>query len=578
MPSVPMSKESPVKSSICPHAAKLAHQSNGEVKQREGTVSLNSLDGAPALGDNSEPSAQRKWIRPDLPSRCTWRLGVSETESPHPQIKRTPTPRILPNILHRIGDTPMVRLNKIPKAFGLKCEILAKCEFFNAGGSVKDRISLRMVEDAERAGVLKPGDTIIEPTSGNTGIGLALAAAVKGYRCIIVMPEKMSMEKVDVLRALGAEIVRTPTSARFDSPESHVGVAWRLKNEIPNSHILDQYRNPSNPLAHYDTTAEEILEQCEGQIDMLVAGAGTGGTITGIARKLKESCPDIKIVGVDPVGSCLAEPEELNKTDKTQYEVEGIGYDFIPTVLDRSVIDTWYKSNDEESFNMSRMLIRDEGLLCGGSSGTAMAAAVNVAQELEEGQRCVVILPDSVRNYMSKFLSDKWMVQKGFLSEKELMVKKPWWWNLNVQNLNLCAPLTVLPTVSCQRTIKILKEKGFDQAPVVDESGVILGMVTLGNMLASILAGKIKLSDPVNKVLYKQFKQIRLLDNLGKLSRILEIDHFALVVHEQIQYLTDGSPSLKQMVFGVVTAVDLLNFVTGRERRERSFSDSTDEM
>ncbi|XP_037102146.1 cystathionine beta-synthase-like [Syngnathus acus] len=575
MPSVPMSKEIPVKSSICPHAAKLAHQNNGEVKQREGTVSLNSLDGAPALG---EPSAQRKWIRPDLPSRCTWRLGVSETESPHPQIKRTPTPRILPNILHRIGDTPMVRLNKIPKAFGLKCEILAKCEFFNAGGSVKDRISLRMVEDAERAGVLKPGDTIIEPTSGNTGIGLALAAAVKGYRCIIVMPEKMSMEKVDVLRALGAEIVRTPTSARFDSPESHVGVAWRLKNEIPNSHILDQYRNPSNPLAHYDTTAEEILEQCDGQIDMLVAGAGTGGTITGIARKLKDSCPDIKIVGVDPVGSCLAEPEELNKTDKTQYEVEGIGYDFIPTVLDRSVIDTWYKSNDEESFNMSRMLIRDEGLLCGGSSGTAMAAAVNVAQELKEGQRCVVILPDSVRNYMSKFLSDKWMVQKGFLSEKELMVKNPWWWNLNVQNLNLCAPLTVLPTVSCQRTIQILKEKGFDQAPVVDESGVILGMVTLGNMLASILAGKIKLSDPVNKVLYKQFKQIRLLDNLGKLSRILEIDHFALVVHEQIQYLTDGSPSLKQMVFGVVTAVDLLNFVTGRQRRERSFSDSTDEM
>lgn len=199
---------------------------------------------------------------------------------------------------------------------------------------------------------------------------MALAAAVKGYRCIIVMPEKMSMEKVDVLRALGAEIVRTPTSARFDSPESHVGVAWRLKNEIPNSHILDQYRNPSNPLAHYDATAEEILEQCDGKLDMLVAGAGTGGTITGIARKLKERCPNIKIVGVDPEGSILAEPEELNKTDKTQYEVEGIGYDFIPTVLDRSVVDTWYKSDDEESFNMSRMLIREEGLLCGKFAGS----------------------------------------------------------------------------------------------------------------------------------------------------------------------------------------------------------------
>ncbi|KAK6309682.1 hypothetical protein J4Q44_G00195630 [Coregonus suidteri] len=481
--------------------------------------------------------------------------------------KKTEAPRILPNILRRIGDTPLVRMNKIPKAFGLKCELLAKCEFFNAGGSVKDRISLRMVEDAERAGILKPGDTIIEPTSGNTGIGLALASAVKGYRCIIVMPEKMSMEKVDVLRALGAEIVRTPTAARFDSPESHVGVAWRLKNEIPNSHILDQYRNASNPLAHYDTTAEEILEQCDGKVDMLVAGAGTGGTITGIARKLKERCPNIKIVGVDPEGSILAEPEELNMTDKTQYEVEGIGYDFIPTVLDRSVIDTWYKSNDEESFAMSRMLIREEGLLCGGSSGTAMSAAVRMSTELKEGQRCVVILPDSIRNYMSKFLSDKWMCDKGFLSLEDLMVSKPWWWNLTLQGLNLCAPLTVLPSVNIKKTIKILKEKAFDQAPVVDESGMILGMVTLGNMLSSVLAGKVKASDPVSNVLYKQFKQVQLTDNLGMLSRILETDHFALVVHEQIQYMADGSPCLRRMVFGVVTAIDLLHYITTRERR-----------
>uniref|UniRef100_A0A8C2FU88 Cystathionine beta-synthase n=1 Tax=Cyprinus carpio TaxID=7962 RepID=A0A8C2FU88_CYPCA len=485
--------------------------------------------------------------------------------------------KILPNILDRIGDTPLVRINKISKTFGLKCELLAKCEFFNSGGSVKDRISLRMVEDAEREGILKPGDTIIEPTSGNTGIGLALAAAVKGYRCIIVMPEKMSMEKVDVLRALGAEIVRTPTSARFDSPESHVGVAWRLKNEVPNSHILDQYRNPSNPLAHYDTTAEEILEQCDGKVDMLVAGAGTGGTITGVARKLKEKCPNIKIVAVDPEGSILAEPDELNRTDKTQYEVEGIGYDFIPTVLDRSLVDKWYKSNDEESFAIARMLIRDEGLLCGGSSGTAMAAAVKFAKELKEGQRCVVILPDSIRNYMSKFLNDKWMFQKGFLRVEDIMVNKPWWWNLKLQSLNLSAPLTVLPTVTCQKTIKILKEKGFDQAPVVDEAGLILGMVTLGNMLASVLAGKVKPSDSVRKVLYKQFKQIHLTDNLGKLSRILETDHFALVVHEQIQYLTDGSSTQKQMVFGVVTAIDLLNFVTAREKRERSMSESADE-
>nr|XP_046220603.1 cystathionine beta-synthase-like [Oncorhynchus gorbuscha] len=535
-------------------------------KAQNGSVHVNGHEGENGLEKAAAGVEERQWIRPDLPSKCTWKLGGSSVESPHCHSELTEAPSILPNILGKIGDTPLVRMNKIPKAFGLKCELLAKCEFFNAGGSVKDRISLRMVEDAERNGILKPGDTIIEPTSGNTGIGLALASAVKGYRCIIVMPEKMSMEKVDVLRALGAEIVRTPTAARFDSPESHVGVAWRLKNEIPNSHILDQYRNPSNPLAHYDTTAEEILEQCDGKVDMLVAGAGTGGTITGIARKLKERCPNIKIVGVDPEGSILAEPEELNKTDKTQYEVEGIGYDFIPTVLDRSVVDRWYKSNDDESFAMSRMLIREEGLLCGGSSGTAMAAAVRMATELKEGQRCVVILPDSIRNYMSKFLSDNWMCDKGFLTPEDLMVSKPWWWNLSLQGLNLFSPLTVLPSVNIKKTIKILKEKAFDQAPVVDESGVILGMVTLGNMLSSVLSGKVKASDPVAKVLYKQFKQVRLTDNLGKLSRILETDHFALVVHEQIQYMEDGSPCLRQMVFGVVTAIDILNYITTRER------------
>uniref|UniRef100_A0A8C1JS59 Cystathionine beta-synthase n=1 Tax=Cyprinus carpio TaxID=7962 RepID=A0A8C1JS59_CYPCA len=591
---MPSSSESVGTGPICPHAAKvLTNAANGE-PGINGDALLNgkaahklSVNGSDPVSETnghrvqsvnvehiengSEGSMERKWIRPDLPSRCTWKLG-DPNRSPTNHVE-TKTPRILPNILSRIGETPLVRMNKIPKMFGLKCELLAKCEFFNAGGSVKDRISLRMVEDAERDGILKPGDTIIEPTSGNTGIGLALAAAVKGYRCIIVMPEKMSMEKVDVLRALGAEIVRTPTSARFDSPESHVGVAWRLKNEIPNAHILDQYRNPSNPLAHYDTTAEEILEQCDGKIDMLVAGAGTGGTITGVARKLKEKCPNIKIVGVDPEGSILAEPEELNKTDKTQYEVEGIGYDFIPTVMDRSVVDSWYKSSDEESFAMSRMLIREEGLLCGGSSGTAMAAALHVAKELEEGQRCVVILPDSIRNYMSKFLSDKWMCEKGFLSEEDLVVNKPWWWNLTLQELRLSAPLTVLPLVSIKKTIQILKEKAFDQAPVVDETGQILGMVTLGNMLSSVLAGRVRPSDPINKVLYKQFKQVRLTDNLGKLSRILETDHFALVVHEQIQYMSDGSPKMRQMVFGVVTAIDLLNYVATRERRERSLSE-----
>ncbi|KAF6730294.1 Cystathionine beta-synthase [Oryzias melastigma] len=432
-----------------------------------------------------------------------------------------------------------------------------------------------MVEDAERAGILKPGDTIIEPTSGNTGIGLALIAAVKGYRCIIVMPEKMSMEKEAVLKSLGADIVRTPTSAAFDSPESHICTAWRLKNEIPNSHILDQYRNASNPLAHYDTTAEEILEQCDGKLDMLVAGAGTGGTLTGVSRKLKEKCPNI--VGVDPEGSVLIHSEESD--EHTTFEVEGIGYDFVPTVLDRSLVDMWYKSNDAETFTMSRKLIGEEGpsvepaSSTGGSSGSAMAAAVKMARELKEGQRCVVILADSVRNYISKFLSDQWMVEKGFLSLEAQTNKKVWWWSHTVQSLQVPAPLTITPSLSCQKTMEILRAKTFDQAPVVDDTwmdiscsvlcdhSAILGMVTLGTILSSVHDGKVELSDAVGAVLCKDFKQVHLTDTLGKLSFFLKAHSFVLVVHDHIQYDSDGSAHLRHAVFGVVTPIDLLDYI-----------------
>ncbi|GIY52375.1 cystathionine beta-synthase [Caerostris extrusa] len=368
-------------------------------------------------------------------------------------------------VLDAVGNTPLIRLNHIPKEFGLKCEMLVKCEFFNAGGSVKDRIALRMIEEAEKCGKIKPGYTLIEPTSGNTGIGLALASAVKGYKCVIVMPEKMSNEKVNTLKALGAEIIRTPTSARYDAPESHISVAQKVNSQIPN------ISNPGNPLAHYDTTAEELLEQSDNKIDMVVLGAGTGGTITGIARKLKEKLPNVKIVGVDPMGSILAEPESLNVTDKTTYEVEGIGYDFIPTVLDRSIVDKWIKMDDKDSFNLARMAIKKEGLLCGGSSGSALAAAVLAAKELKEGQRCVVILPDGVRNYMTKFLTDTWMTQKEFSDIDSEMISKHWWWNWRVNSLDLAAPITVLPQMSCQDAVDIMRKEGFDQLPVVDDTG-----------------------------------------------------------------------------------------------------------
>ena len=311
------------------------------------------------------------------------------------------------NILSTIGDTPVVKINKIAK--NLDCNVFAKCEFFNPGGSVKDRIGWNMVKEAELSGRIKPGDTLIEPTSGNTGQGIALAAAVKGYKCIITMPEKMSKEKQIALEALGAKIIRTPTEAKSSDPESHISVAKKLNKEIKNSHILDQYSNPSNPEAHYYGTAEEIIKDFQGNLDMVVISVGTGGTITGVAKRLKEEIPKIKIVGADPEGSILGGGEEVSS-----YLVEGIGYDFIPDVLDNSLIDEYIKTKDEESFTMARRLIKEEGLLCGGSCGATMVAAMKAASKLKNGQNCLVILADGIRNYMTKFPNDSWMKKNGF--------------------------------------------------------------------------------------------------------------------------------------------------------------------
>ena len=311
------------------------------------------------------------------------------------------------SILESVGNTPVVKLNHIGREFD--CEIYVKCEYFNPGGSVKDRIGIKMVQDAEKSGRIKPGDTLIEPTSGNTGIGLAIAAAVKGYRMIITMPEKMSKEKEVILKALGAEIIRTPTEAAFDDPKSHIGVAKSLNKKIPNSHILDQYSNPSNPDAHYNGTAEEILNHFGKELKMIVMGVGTGGTITGVAKKIKEVRKDIQIVGADPYGSILGGGNDIKP-----YNVEGIGYDFIPDVLENNLVDKYIKTDDKNSFLTARKLIKKEGLFIGGSCGSAVWAALQVVGELKKNEVCLVILPDSVRNYMSKFVDDDWMKDNGF--------------------------------------------------------------------------------------------------------------------------------------------------------------------
>ena len=364
-----------------------------------------------------------------------WSLTEQLIAGPH--LPLCPRPKICNTALDAIGNTPLVRLHKIPARHGVQCEVLAKCEFFNAGGSVKDRIGKRMVEDAERTGRIKPGDTLIEPTSGNTGIGIALAGAVKGYNVIITLPQKMSSEKVNMLKGLGAHVIRTPTEAASDSPESHISVARRICEEINakapgTAHILDQYTNPSNPLAHFDGTAAELLEQTDGKIDMVVLGTGTGGTMSGIARRLKQALPDVVVVGVDPVGSLLAKGM-YNDGSETQdreqaYHVEGTGYDFVPEVCDRGIVDDWVKTEDGPSLMTARELIRTEGLLCGGSSGATTWAAMQAVQgktllgrvqPLRHNQRCVILLPDSTRNYMTKFLSDDWMNTNKLMPESK---------------------------------------------------------------------------------------------------------------------------------------------------------------
>jgi len=344
------------------------------------------------------------------------------------------TRHILDNVLDAVGNTPLIRLDKIRQAEGLQCNLLGKVEYTSAGGSVKDRIAKRMVEAAEREGKLVKGrSVVIEPTSGNTGIGLAMACAVKGYSVIITMPNKMSLEKEAALRALGAEVVRTPNEAAWDSPESHIGVAQRLQKEIPGGIILDQYRNVNNPDAHEFTTGPEIIEAVVStpstasnpsseKVDALVAGAGTGGTITGISRAIKKTHnKNCVVVAIDPKGSILAEPSFLNIEDAgSPYVVEGIGYDFVPDVLSRADVDQWVKTSDEEAFAAVRKLMRMEGLLVGGSSGSSLSGALHwlksdegkaIAQTREAN--VVVLLPDGIRNYMSK----PWFLQMALEAE-----------------------------------------------------------------------------------------------------------------------------------------------------------------
>ncbi|KAI1439923.1 cystathionine beta-synthase [Annulohypoxylon stygium] len=488
-----------------------------------------------------------------------------------------------------IGNTPLVRLNRIPQSFGIEAEVYAKVELFNAGGSVKDRIALRMIEEAERTGRIKPGDTLIEPTSGNTGIGLALVGAIKGYKTIITLPEKMSAEKVSVLKALGATIIRTPTQAAWDSPESHIGVARKLVKEIPNAHILDQYSNGNNPRAHEFGTAEEVWEQTGGKITCIVAGAGTGGTISGLAKGLKKHNKDIKVVAADPQGSILALPEALNDEHRDEpYKVEGIGYDFIPDVLDRELVDKWYKTDDVESFKLARRLISEEGLLVGGSSGSALSAAFKAVKDLGLGKNdvVVVILPDSIRSYLTKFADDDWLAANDLLPTTDAGAKEAAangkksqdpYAGATVRSLRLKPVISVIASSPCSEAIETMRDKGFDQLPVLASAGgKLVGLVTLGNLLSYVSRGRASGHSPVKDVMFdfskidevvtdpregkgskgRKFVEITLDTPIAELSKFFEWNSAAVVTEpSQLKAKALSKP------IAVVTKVDLLTWM-----------------
>ena len=446
------------------------------------------------------------------------------------------------NILETIGNTPLVKLNQITN--GLRAQIYVKVEYFNPGGSVKDRIGIKMIEMAEKEGKLKPGGTIIEATAGNTGVGLALAAAIKRYRCIFVMPDKMSEDKISLLRAYGAEVVITPTSVPPDSPESYNGVADRLAREIPGAFRPNQFENPNNPLAHYTTTGPEIWQDTEGKIDVFVAGMGTGGTISGTGKYLKEKNPRIIIVGADPEGSILSGDSPKS------YKVEGIGEDFIPRTFHRQIVDEMIRISDKESFNTARRLAREEGLLVGGSAGTAVAAALKYAERLVEAKMIVALLPDTGRNYLSKIFSDRWMQENGFWQGKtkeKFTVKQ-------VLQQRITPPLiSVSPNTGLDDALHLMQKHSISQIPVLSD-GQIVGSLHEASLMKLIYDGIDHTNQKAGAVMGKPFPEIDINTDVSEAYRILLSGNNAILV-------TENSKSK-----AVLTRIDLINFYVRRNK------------
>jgi cystathionine beta-synthase len=446
------------------------------------------------------------------------------------------------NILQAIGRTPLIRLRRI--GADIASPIYAKVESLNPGGSVKDRVGFAMVEAAEKAGQLKPGGTIVEATAGNTGVGLALVAAVKGYRLIVVLPDKMSADKISLLRAYGAEVVITATNVPPDSPESYNGVADRLAREIPGAFRPDQFNNPHNPLVHYLTTGQEIWTDSEGRVEVFVASMGTGGTISGTARFLKERNPAITIVGADPEGSILSGDAPHS------YKVEGIGEDFIPKTFNRQVVDEMVRVSDKESFNTARRLAREEGILAGGSSGTAVAAALKYAQRLTQPREIVVLLPDTGRNYISKIFSDEWMTENGFWQDR---VTRPVKIAQVLGQKKVLPPLiSVQPQDKLKAAIQLFQQHNISQMPVIEDSQVV-GSLNEASIMKTLHDG-VDLNN----------QEIRAV--MGKPLPVLDEN---TDITEAYRLLLGGSPAIVvlrgETPFGLISRFDFINALINKD-------------
>ncbi len=456
------------------------------------------------------------------------------------------------NVLEAIGNTPIVRLNKIGR--DLPCELYVKLEFMNPGGSIKDRIGFWMIEDAEQKGLLKPGGTIVEGTSGNTGIGVAIAAAIKGYKCIFVLPDKMSIEKIKSLRAFGAKVVVTPTAVEADDPRSYYQVSRRLARETPNALYLNQYDNLSNRECHYATTGPEVLRQMP-EIDAFISGIGTGGTVCGTGKYLKEHRPECKIIAIDPVGSIVYEMFKTGKaiSKPKTYKIEGIGEDFIPKNYDFSLIDDIVQVEDKESFLMTRELLLKEGLYSGISSGSAVVGAIRWATSLGErarGKKFLIVLPDSGNRYLSKVYDDDWMQEVGFLEGSTLGHLS----DLLAARGNSGPLIMAKQTDKVSSVIELLKSKGISQVPVSDAQGWIKGIVSEGGLLNALYTGKAKPTDIVELLVDSSIEFVTPEETVERISKLIAAGKTPLVTDP----LQNGKP------VAIITKIDLLTFMSNR--------------